>query len=1287
MSDIVTLYLEAPLAASLAAAQAELSAAEGPVIWVLPAGAHVLTGPLALGGAGVHLSIKGAAGAQDCALDLGGAALQISGDSIALSCVSVSGPLSASAATVSCEDVTVTVDQGTAVALQGTTSVRASCVTCLGGGLAAQADDAAEGEVTLATITVVHPKTPVGVDVAGRSIEVSGVEVQSMQPVAAPAVIGVLLTGTDVTARNVNVQEATGARVIGVEAAGDVVRLGMVIVEHLTSTGAGAAPDDAQAIGVSVEARRMELGSVHASGVSGANAMGIRALAGTADTASLNAVGVHAEDITAATDAVGILIGSAAALDLRGFVANNVRGDRAAGVLLVSGQAPSVSMGRVTKIAGASGASAGARLLGLPATRATLVRDVHVEGVGLRLAGDPGSAGPVLAAPDGTPPAAWSSWARAVPGDLAQAALTAGVRWRAGTLACDSRPTDADVAGLHVGVAVGDIDAIFGQGAVGSTSSLAAEGPGPLQIEGASVRKIAGVALQIEGGLRVTRLARVDVYLARHAGFVQSDALVAAELTLHLLGLGLRFGAGEIRLYDAILTDVGGAALAVDAGADLAAIEGVYTNLSAPPDARLLALPGSGSPYVDRGGASLPATLDAGEAPGDDSVDLRLSPAVKLAAVAIPGGTARAFVGAYDPGAAAPTCELTDPEPRPSTTAAGRAAPSPAVSYLARDAKALLEVMLDRAEVVMPSWTARGAADLTTMLLELLAERLDHLAYAQERAVAEGFLQLATLRRSVADHARALDCEPDPGLSATAMIRFRAGADGALIPAGTLVSNAGGGEAVIIFATEASLSVASSLDVLTLVEDCPAGATSARVAVKGADWQRGVALLAPGRWLVLYQGAHAPGHVVRVTSVEVDAADANEGEATVLVRWDPRRPSPSRFAEGGAQVYGNVVPAHHGVPLQALSTGEIDPLFGKYRAELAIDVDGEAGLEVELPLGPVSVQALGYPMPGDEARSGAPALRVTVDGVEWTRVDDLARSGSSDEVFVLREGEEARSRLRFGDGVHGAALPARQVRLAIDLTVGLGRAGNVGASRLCRLLQAPPAPGITCDNPLPAVGGRDPEPLDRLRYRVPLVAARPESAIAKEDYEAILARMPSVATARAHVIEEGVQPLVRVTVLLRDEDTIADAERLRRWAEVRRRLEQVRLLGFDVEAVPPAWVPLDLDIAVDADPHAHASELRDLVVEAIAGQGGVLDPDRSGLGGDFHLSTLHQAVLAVPGVTGLRVKRFRRLEQSARDWLPEGFIPIGPDEVAVMRGPERADKDGVLTVTVCGGLR
>jgi hypothetical protein len=159
-----------------------------------------------------------------------------------------------------------------------------------------------------------------------------------------------------------------------------------------------------------------------------------------------------------------------------------------------------------------------------------------------------------------------------------------------------------------------------------------------------------------------------------------------------------------------------------------------------------------------------------------------------------------------------------------------------------------------------------------------------------------------------------------------------------------------------------------------------------------------------------------------------------------------------------------------------------------------------------------------------------------------------------------------------------------------------------------------------------------------------------------------------------------------MTVLLRDDDVLGDDERLRRFADVRRTLEGIRLIGFDVEAVPPAWVPLDLDALVDADPHQPAPALRDAVIEAVAGAGGMLDPDLIGLGGDVHLSALYQTILAVPGVTGVVVRRFRRLEPGAVDRLADGTIPIAPGEVAMVSAPD-GGMSGLFTVTVRGGLQ
>jgi hypothetical protein len=92
--------------------------------------------------------------------------------------------------------------------------------------------------------------------------------------------------------------------------------------------------------------------------------------------------------------------------------------------------------------------------------------------------------------------------------------------------------------------------------------------------------------------------------------------------------------------------------------------------------------------------------------------------------------------------------------------------------------------------------------------------------------------------------------------------------------------------------------------------------------------------------------------------------------------------------------------------------------------------------------------------------------------------------------------------------------------------------------------------------------------------------------------------------------------------------------------------------------------------------------VQDAVSAALAGEGGLFDPDRNGLGGDVHLSALYQAVLTVPGVSALRVKRFQRLAPDALDRLADGVIPIGAEEVASL-----APNEALLSVTVCGGLR
>ena len=394
------------------------------------------------------------------------------------------------------------------------------------------------------------------------------------------------------------------------------------------------------------------------------------------------------------------------------------------------------------------------------------------------------------------------------------------------------------------------------------------------------------------------------------------------------------------------------------------------------------------------------------------------------------------------------------------------------VDYRARDARSLLTLMTARAQPTMPGWTPTGPADQTQMLLELFAERLDRIAYHQELALSEGTLPTALERRSVEDHVRLVDYVPDPGLSASTMLRFRiddtdavppddilASGDGqVVIGADTLVLNPDATDRAVVFGTEADLAIVRALDSIRLADEStlePGATTAIEVGDTNAVLE-GALAVDPGRWLVVVGvdpddperlDPDVPGHVVRVTQVET-------GTDTTRVLWDPRRPAPVRYERDRCRILGNVVPAHHGIPLTPTTAQdssvvlEQEDLLGPWRERLTIKVDGSGLREVAVPVDRVSVHASGWPFPGERPRVGEPRIELAIEREPWTRVDDLASTAVGEEVFALRTGPGDTPVARFAE----AAVPARPITVDLAVRVGLGTIGNVGVGALTRLL-------------------------------------------------------------------------------------------------------------------------------------------------------------------------------------------------------------------------------------------
>ena len=149
----------------------------------------------------------------------------------------------------------------------------------------------------------------------------------------------------------------------------------------------------------------------------------------------------------------------------------------------------------------------------------------------------------------------------------------------------------------------------------------------------------------------------------------------------------------------------------------------------------------------------------------------------------------------------------------------------------------------------------------------------------------------------------------------------------------------------------------------------------------------------------------------------------------------------------------------------------------------------------------------------------------------WVEVDTLARSRPYDQHFVV---DEASGVVTFGDGVRGAAVPEgfRHIQATSYRTSG-GRATAVLASAGFVPRQTIPFLA-SIDNPAPAVGAADPEPVDGLVARGPALVRARRRAITPADLEAlVLDASPDLgrAVALAGADVDGTKRPGQVTVL------------------------------------------------------------------------------------------------------------------------------------------------------------
>ncbi len=686
-----------------------------------------------------------------------------------------------------------------------------------------------------------------------------------------------------------------------------------------------------------------------------------------------------------------------------------------------------------------------------------------------------------------------------------------------------------------------------------------------------------------------------------------------------------------------------------------------------------------------------------------------------------------------------PACPAAASSVTSATSAAG---PALASSYLAKDYASFRQRMLDDLTQALPDWQERSPADLQVALVELLADAADQASYYQDAVATEAYLGTARLRISARRHARLVGYSIEDGNNARTWVQLLAGAtdpDGVPVPAGTqLLTRVPGaplllapgspehlqalGAGATVFETLEPVRAWRAYDAIPLYDwgapelALPAGATGAtligNLVNSGDPLNEDLPHLAPGDVLILEElrglaaGQEAPDpehrHAVRLTRVQPatdPVGDPDPGPLTA-VEWHADDALPFTLfvtttpAGGGTPVSGlsiargNVALADHG---QTIGGEALTATAGRFRPRL-----GRAGLTHRQPYDSNAARAAAQPQPASAALAQSPAAVLPVidlrdDTNAWMLRGDLLSSDRFARDYVVEMEDDGTAVLRFGDGVLGQP-PAPGTVLHPVYRVGNGRAGNLGRDSLYHVVSGAVVAGVR--NPLPALGGADPEPLDRIRLAAPGALRALEASTTELGFVELAKTYPGVELATASLRWAGSWYVLEIAVqrqggLPVDDDFAAG---------LRDFLESSRPAGWELAITGLSFVGLDIALTAFLDPDASAGAVEQALLAAFSnrdlsgGAKGFFHPDNLGFGQPVYLSRIVAAALRVPGVMALDTddtppspNRFRRFGEPSRGELDTGQIRLQGTEIARVDNDPAAPQNGRIQFFLEGG--
>ncbi|MDJ0509143.1 MAG: hypothetical protein QNJ64_07805 [Crocosphaera sp.] len=689
------------------------------------------------------------------------------------------------------------------------------------------------------------------------------------------------------------------------------------------------------------------------------------------------------------------------------------------------------------------------------------------------------------------------------------------------------------------------------------------------------------------------------------------------------------------------------------------------------------------------------------------------------------------------------TASEFDCQPLPPVRA--KQLPAPSIDYLAKDYNSFRTLMLDRLAVTIPQWQERNPADLGIMLVELFAYIGDRLSYYQDAVATEAYLGTARKRRSIRRHSRLLDYFMHEGCNARAWViiqlndeskegskllgpSVRENRPGVKFLTRTYLKPGNLSEEELETALNEGAQVFESMHDVTLYHSCneikfytwgnedyllDKGATKATLRDEDGQLYKH---LGEGSVLVIEKSLKPDlnrTHVVRLTKVNA-SYDPLFRTTLINVEWYAedalpfdlaisRRNHQGELEENRYIARGNVVLVDSG---RTLSKPE--PLLwqepGGYAQqehplqEAPLTHQGRVYLGDRQQWGLFDAKAPAKNAMKWELRDARPAIylienkeqrRDKASLARWYPQTDLLNSDRFAREFVVETEEDRRTYLRFGDGVLGKK-PQKSDRLEAVYRIGNGSQGNVGAEAIKNIVlpEGLEILNLEVRNPLPAQGGKEPEPLEEVRLYAPQAFREQKRAVTEQDYVNITQTYPGVQKALATRRWTGSWHTIFITVD-RQEGLRIDEPFKRGLLAF---LEPFRLADQNLEIEQPLFVPLDISMTVTIEPDYFQESLKQALFDTFSnslledGQLGFFHPDRFSFGQPVYLSQIIARVMDVTGVRSVIINRFQRQDQPSTLPIETGKIEFERLEIARLDNNPNLPENGTIQFNLEGGI-